>query len=268
MVSMAYITLLTDFGVSDGYPGIMKGVILTIAPEARIADITHLISPQNIHEGGLALFRSYRYFPPGTIHIAVVDPGVGTLRRPIALRLGAHYFIGPDNGLFSPVIHEALRIDWQHHYVHLNRPGYWLPNPSNVFHGRDIFAPAAAHLAAGVSLSELGDEIDDPVLLADLQPVKINSGWKGQVIAVDHFGNLSTNLTENHLFGLRQVIVRIAGREISGLVQAFGDREAGELIALIGTDHDLSISIVNGDAKKVLGIEVGVEVLVTGTPMK
>ncbi|MGZ9222253.1 MAG: SAM hydrolase/SAM-dependent halogenase family protein, partial [Anaerolineales bacterium] len=141
---MAYITLLTDFGVSDGYPGIMKGVILTIAPEARIADITHLISPQNIHEGGLALFRSYRYFPPGTIHIVVVDPGVGTLRRPIALRLGANYFVGPDNGLLSPVIHEALRNDWQHHYVHLNRPGYWLPNPSNVFHGRDIFAPAAA----------------------------------------------------------------------------------------------------------------------------
>ncbi len=261
---MSFLTLLTDFGLQDGYPGIMKGVIYSIAPGCRIADITHSISPQNIREGGLALSRAYRYFPDSTIHIAVVDPGVGTARRPLAMQLGRYFFVGPDNGLFTDVILEARQNGWETCFIHLNRPQYWLPNPSRVFHGRDIFAPAAAHLAAGVGLKELGDEIHDPALLPPLLPQQTAAGWKGYVVAVDHFGNLSTNILENHLAGLGRVRVQVAGRVIEGLVKTFGERPSGELVALIGTDHDLSISIVNGDARAVLGVGVGAEVTVSG----
>ena len=261
---MSFITLLTDFGLSDGYPGIMKGVIFTIAPNARIADITHAISPQNIQEGGLALFRSYRYFPAGTIHLAVVDPGVGTQRRPLAMQVGQYIFVGPDNGLFSLIIREGQQHGWNSRYFHLNQPRYWLPDPSSVFHGRDIFAPTAAHHAVGVPLSDLGEEIFDPVLFPEVSPVKIPSGWQGQVVAIDHFGNLSTNITDDHLSGLRKVKVTIADRHIDGLVKTFGDRPDGTLIALIGTDRDLSISIVNGDAKTSLGVGIGAAVQITG----
>jgi len=264
MIPMRHITLLTDFGYLDGYPGIMKGVIYSIAPSVQIADITHSIAPQNIQEGALVLFRSYRYFPAGTIHVAVIDPGVGTNRRPIAMRLGDYFFVGPDNGLFSPVIFEARKSNDPLQFIHLNRPQYWLPKPSRVFHGRDIFAPVAAHLASGVPLDALGDPIDDPVMIQPDEPIRTPQGWIGKVIAVDHFGNLSTNITEAHLAEMDQIKITVAGHTINGLVKTFGERSPGELIALIGTDHDLSISVVNGDAKSLLGANVGDEIIVEG----
>jgi S-adenosylmethionine hydrolase len=263
MSAMPIITLLTDFGLRDGYPGIMKGVIYQIAPTARIADITHFISPQNIREGALALSRSCRYFPAGTIHVAVVDPGVGTDRRPMAMQLGEHFFVGPDNGLFSQVVQEARLNGWTSRFIVCNRQQFWLPEPSRVFHGRDIFAPVAAHLASGVKLEAIGDPIYDPFVMPDLLPQPIESGWQGQVIAIDHFGNLSTNILDEHLKDCLEPEIHIAGQVVHGLVQTFGDRPTGELIALIGTDHDLSISIVNGSAQTALNVEVGADILVT-----
>ncbi len=261
---MTVITLLTDFGLHDGYPGVMKGVIWNIAPEVQIADISHSIKPQNIYQGALALSRTARFFPPGTIHVAVVDPGVGTHRRPIALHLGDHYFVGPDNGLFTLVLEKAELSADSIKIIQLDQPQYWLPEISRVFHGRDIFAPSAAHLALGVPIHKLGSPINDPIHLNINHPIPIrNGGWRGQVVEVDTFGNLSTNIEDDHLAGMDSLRVRIAGHEIDGLVNTFGDRPDGTLIALYGTSHDLMISIVKGDAAHTLNVSVGevVEVL-------
>lgn len=262
MIEMAIITLITDFGLADGYPGIMKGVIYSISPSARIADITHLISPQNIREGAVALFRSYRYFPPGSIHVAVIDPGVGTNRRPIALQLGNHYFVGPDNGLFSLVVQEAVsnRIDC--HYVVLNNEKYWLPSPSNVFHGRDIFAPVAAHLSLGVSLDQFGDTTNDLIRMDFPKPTRTENCMEGEVITIDHFGNLSTNILDMDLQDTQNIQVVIAGHMIQGLVRTFGEGQTGRLAAMIGTDHELMISIINGNAQEKLDVAAGEKIQV------
>jgi S-adenosylmethionine hydrolase len=255
---MTVITLLTDFGLRDGYPGVMKGVIWKIAPEVQIADISHSISPQNILQGALALERTASFFPPGTIHVAVVDPGVGTERRPIAMRLGEHYFVGPDNGLFTKVLEHAEARGTSIQIVHLDNRKYWLAEISRVFHGRDIFAPVAAHLALGTPLEQMGTPIHDPVRLQISRPRPITGGgWRGQVIEVDTFGNLSTDIEQGDLSTLGDVSVRIAGKQIDGLVNTFGDRPIGSLIALFGTSHDLVISVVNGDAAHTLGVKVG-----------
>jgi hypothetical protein len=255
---MTVITLLTDFGLRDGYPGVMKGVIWKIAPDVQIADISHSIKPQNILQGALALARTAPFFPSGTIHVAVVDPGVGTQRRPIGLHLGEHYFIGPDNGLFTLVLENAEAGHALVQAVHLDQSKYWLPEISRVFHGRDIFAPSAAYLARGIPLKYMGTPINDPIRLHTPPPKQIQGGgWRGQVIEIDTFGNLSTNIESSHLLPLGKVIVLVASQRIEGLENTFGDRPKGTLIALYGTAHDLMISIVNGDAAHTLYVSVG-----------
>jgi S-adenosylmethionine hydrolase len=255
---MTVITLLTDFGIRDGYPGVMKGVIWKIAPDVHIADISHSIKPQNILQGALALARTASFFPPGTIHVAVVDPGVGTPRRPIGLHLGQHYFIGPDNGLFTLVLADAESSGSSIQVVHLDQSAYWLSEVSRVFHGRDIFAPVAAHLAMGVALNAMGTVIYDPVRLEIPHPQAIHGGgWRGQVMEIDTFGNLSTNIDDSILSRLGGVSVFIAGHQIDDLVPTFGDRPVGTLIALYGTAHDLVISVVNGNAAQVLNATIG-----------
>lgn len=255
---MTVITLLTDFGLRDGYPGVMKGVIWRITPNVQIADISHAIKPQNIFQGALALARTVPFFPPGTIHIAVVDPGVGTQRRPIGLHLGEHFFIGPDNGIFTLVLESAESHDDSIQVFHLNQTSYWLPEVSRVFHGRDIFAPVAAHLARGIPLEKMGSIIYDPVRLEIPHPERIQGGgWRGQIIEIDNFGNLSTNISQNFLAPLGEVQVHIANRQINRLVNTFGDRPPGTLIALYGTTHDLVISVVNGDAAHLLNVSIG-----------
>ena len=255
---MTVITLLTDFGMRDGYPGIMKGVIWKIAPDVQIADISHAIKPQDIFHGALALSRTAPFFPPGTIHVAVVDPGVGTQRRPIGLQLGEHYFIGPDNGLFTLVMdHAEYHRDTIQAY-HLNQSSYWLPDVSRVFHGRDIFAPVAAYLARGITLEKMGSIIHHPVRLEISHPEPIQGGgWRGQIIEIDTFGNLATNIDRSFLSPLGDVRVRISDRYINRLVNTFGDRPPGTLIALYGTTHDLIISVVNGDAAHALNVSIG-----------
>lgn len=254
---MTIITLLTDFGLKDGYVGVMKGVIWGIAPQVQIADITHQIHPQNVREGALALGRVAPFFPPGAIHLAVVDPGVGTQRRPIAARLGEQYFVGPDNGLCTALLEQARRSGAGEQFIHLDRSQYWLAEISKVFHGRDIFSPVAAHLANGVPLAELGSLIQDARLLEFPQPQRVGAGWRGEIIQVDNFGNLSTNLTRQNLAGMSPVVVRIAGRQIRGLVNTFGDAQPGELAAMFGEADDLAISIVNGNAAAALSVGIG-----------
>ncbi len=162
---MTVLSITTDFGITNGFVGVMKGVIYGIAPEAKIVDISHLISAQDVLEGAYAMWRAVPFFPPGSVHVGVVDPGVGTKRRPIGARLGDQYFIAPDNGLLTPLILDAEQNGDPIEFVHLDNPKYWLPKVSNTFHGRDIFAPTGAHLAAGVPLSELGTPITDPIRL-------------------------------------------------------------------------------------------------------
>jgi S-adenosylmethionine hydrolase len=238
-------------------------VIYRIAPEVQIADITHSIRPQNIQEGGLVLNRAYRYFPEGSIHVIVVDPGVGTQRRPMAARLGAHFFVCPDNGLITPILQEAEKAGLLVEIVHLDQPRYWLPQVSSVFHGRDIFAPAAAHLANGVPLSELGSPIHDPNRLYQPEPQPIKGGLRGVITFIDHFGNLGTNITRQQFSGHEQVRVKVAGHEIRGLSNAFGDGQEGQLIALIDSDDELTVAVYQGSAAHATGAQEGdmVEVL-------
>ena len=254
---MSVITLTTDFGIKDGNVGVIKGVIWGIAPHAQIADLSHMISPQDIAEGGLILSRSAPYFPPGTVHVVVVDPGVGTERRPIAARLGEGYFVGPDNGLVTRLLEQVVREGLPVEFYHINRPQYWLSDVSHVFHGRDIFAPVAAHLANGVSLPQLGSQVADPFRLTLSQPERTSFGWRGEVIHIDHFGNIATNLRLEHLGRPAQVRVRLGNLEISGMVLTFGDRSPGELVSLYGSTGTLIVCVVNGNAAGRLGVRVG-----------
>ena len=242
------ITILTDFGMQDGFVGVMKGVILGIAPGTSIVDISHLVPPQNIAAGAYIFNASAPYFPPGTIHICVVDPGVGTARRPIAARLGSQLYVGPDNGLLTPMLQRAQRGGEPVEIVHLDRPEYWRAEISTSFHGRDIFAPVAAHLARGVALTELGTPIHDPVLLTIPQPERTPHGLRGVIRRIDHFGNLATNISQEDIAGLGDLTVRIGGTKIQGLARTFGDRPPGHLIAYITSIGNLAIAVVNGNA--------------------
>jgi S-adenosylmethionine hydrolase len=263
---MTVISLTTDFGTGDHEAGVLKGVIWKIAPVVHIADLSHDISPHDILEAGLLLWRAEPYFPDGTIHVAVVDPGVGTSRRGIAAHLGSQYFIGPDNGLLTLLLARAEVNNLTTSFVHLDRPEYWLPEVSNVFHGRDVFAPVAAYLASGTLFNALGTSINDPVRLEIPKPTPIPGGWLGQVIHIDHFGNLSINLNASHLKNTKEVTFNIKGEQIAGLVSTFGERPIGTLVALFDSSGLLAISVVNGSAAQALNARVGdkVEVLING----
>lgn len=259
---MSIITLTTDFGLRDSHVGAMKGVIWSIAPHVQIVDITHLITPQNIEEGAQILRRSAPYYPPGTIHLAMVDPGVGTERRPIAGRLENHYVVGPDNGIFTALleVHESQGDEIE--FVHLTRNQYWLPKVSFVFHGRDIFAPVAAHLANGVPLSELGEPISDLVRLTIANPMPLPNGLRGEVTHIDHFGNIYTNIMRSDVADRRVSEVRLAGNIMRDFVNTFGERPPGTLISLFGSSDHLLICEVNGNAAQRIGAKIGDQVFV------
>jgi S-adenosylmethionine hydrolase len=260
---MPVISLMTDFGIKDGNVGVMKAVIWNVAPEAQITDLSHLITPQNVREAALILARSVPYFPENSIHVVVVDPGVGTSRRPMAAKIGTQYYVGPDNGTITLLLERADNEGWAAEFVDLNKPEYWLPNVSYVFHGRDIFAPAAAHIAIGVPLKDLGAPFDDPVKLELPKPEKTANGWKGEVIHIDHFGNVASNLRietlGEALKEMEKISVRLGGVEIKGLVNTFGERAVGELVALMGSTGNLIVSVVNGSAAERLNTKVGDE---------
>lgn len=254
---MKCITLITDFTEKDGYAGIMKGVILNIAPQAVIIDITHEIPPQDIRQAAILLDRSAPYFPAGTIHVCVVDPGVGTERRGIIAQLGSQFFIGPDNGIMTLLYQRAVRDELEIQVYALQNPDFQLSPVSHTFHGRDIFAPAAGHLANGAPLSSFGEPVSDLVLLDFLVPTRTDRGWQGEVISVDAFGNLACNFESHHFVHPESVEIRIKERMVNGLSRTFADRQPGEVVALLDSFGQLSICVVNGSAENVLGVRVG-----------
>lgn len=264
---MSFITLMTDFGIKDGNVAVMRGVIWRIAPQVKIADLSHTIAPQNIAEAALILARSAPYFPPFSVHVVVVDPGVGTTRRPIAAQLGNQFFVGPDNGVVTYLLEETERQNLPIKIVHTNRPQYWLPEVSHVFHGRDIFSPVAAQIAIGTPLETLGESIDDPVRLDVARPERTPSGWRGQVIHIDHFGNIATNIRKEQLGAPHPLVVRLRGTDVPGLFRTFGELPPGELMALYGSTGNLIVSVVNGNAAGRLNAQVGDAVeVVLGKP--
>jgi S-adenosylmethionine hydrolase len=216
-------------------------------------------------DGALAIAGAAPYFPAGTIHVCVVDPGVGTARRPMLAAIGDQYFIGPDNGLFSLLIKKAKDLTTPPVYIALNKKHYWLPRVFNSFHGRDIFAPVAAHLANGVRLEELGDPFENPALISIPLPQKTSDGWLGQVMQADHFGNLVTNLTREQLNPGTGVNISVKYTILHEVVTTFGSKPAGDLIAMLDSSGHLAISVVNGSAADRLGVHADEPVTITFT---
>jgi S-adenosyl-L-methionine hydrolase (adenosine-forming) len=257
------ITLTTDFGLVDSYVGTMKGVILNIAPDARLVDITHDVNPQDTHQAAYIVHTFYSYFPSGAIHLVVVDPGVGSERRAIALSTPAALFVAPDNGVLTYVWRDALST-WGPEaceVVELAEPRFWLGRVSSTFHGRDIFAPVVGHLARGASLYSLGPRLPRLTEAELEQPASgRNGGLVGRIIHVDHFGNCITNITPQHLAqaGLSEhMIVQIIDQRIAGLHRTFSDVPVGALIALIGSNDHLELAVRNGNAAQTLGVSIG-----------
>lgn len=203
---MPIITLMTDFGIKDGNVGVMKGVILGIAPRTQIVDLSHVIEPQNVREAALILARSAPFFPKETVHVVVVDPGVGTARRPLAARLGEQYFVGPDNGIISILLEACEAKGLPVEFVHLDKPQYWLRDVSFVFHGRDIFSPVAAHLANSKTknLALLGMPVHEPVRIGIPRPLRGPGSLKGEILHIDHFGNAASNIRVEHALEIIQ----------------------------------------------------------------
>ena len=257
------ITLLTDFGLSDVYVGVMKGTIAQINPELKVIDITHDIPPQNIAAGRFCLMNAVAYFPTETVHVAVVDPGVGSRRRAIAIQCANFYLVGPDNGLFGGVLSLASAIA----SVELANPKYWRTNqPSSTFHGRDIFAAAGAHLANGVALEELGEDLD-PASLVQLQIPNCSvtaTGIEGCIQYVDRFGNLIANIPNNCLKNKNWSVKvdRLSDSIIIPSGETYSDGQPGDLIAIIGSEGWLEIAVNGGSAESVLKLELGANIQV------
>ena len=273
------IVLTTDFGALDPYAGVMKGVILGLNLHANIVDLTHQIQPQNILQAAFVLGASHRYFPQGATHVVVVDPGVGTGRRAVLVDTPTARFLAPDNGLLSYVLreylddtpHEPGRVGLPANVTahQLTEPMYWLDPVSPTFHGRDIFAPVAAHLSLGVAAGALGPAIDDLVWLPAPRPLRQGDQLAGQVVYADHFGNLVTNIAAHDLADSKSIQMEIKGRRIAGLSQTFQSPEnPGDqpLLALIGSLGYLEIAVRNGSAAATLGANVGETVRVTSFP--
>jgi S-adenosylmethionine hydrolase len=258
------ITLTTDFGLGSPYVAQIKGVILSICRNADLIDLTHAIAPQNIREGAVVLADTTGSFPPGTIHLAVVDPGVGTARRLIYAQIGGQRFVTPDNGLVSLIARRTL----PERIIAIENPAWWLPNPSRTFHGRDILAPVAAHLACGVDPAELGPPSDRLVSLDCARPVKSGANIRGEILYVDSFGNLITNITREEISALgdlARVVIDCAGRTIFGLVPTYGAARPGEVVALFDSQDRLEIAVACGNAARQLGAQAGAVVHVSGS---
>lgn len=247
------ITLTSDFGLTDPYVGIMKGVILSINPMAHVIDISHQIEAGSVFQCSVIFKEAYAFFPDGSIHVAVVDPGVGGNRRPIILKTKDHLFVGPDNGIFWPIIlfHQGAEI------IHLTKTKYFLPNVSHTFHGRDIFAPVAAHLSRGVEPLSMGPIITDPVSLEFPLPKQGKDVLSGQVIRVDHFGNLITNIHQRDIeqfLGSNRPVIRIGNLIIEGMQKAYAEAREGQSLALIGSSGFLEIAVNAGRASDVVDL--------------
>jgi S-adenosylmethionine hydrolase len=255
---MPIITLTTDFGLSDGYVGTMQGVILSIVPKATLVDLSHQVPAQGIRAGAFVLYQAVPFFPPDTIHLVVVDPGVGSQRRAVAIRTSQGAFVAPDNGVLSYV----LAATDEYEAVSLTNPAYQMPQISTTFHGRDIFSPAAAHLANGIPMSELGPRAINLVRLPMSTPeFSPDGGLAAHVMHVDHFGNLILDVTADALE--EEITLELAGQRIEGMSRTFADVAPGELVAYVGSSRDhVEIAVRDGDAAQELGVSIGDQVLI------
>jgi S-adenosylmethionine hydrolase len=270
---MALITLTTDFGLDDAYVAAMKGVILSINPQVTIVDLCHSIEPQNITQAAFILSTTYRYFPPDAIHVVVVDPGVGTERRAVLLITPSAFFLAPDNGVLSYVVEEFAPPGEEHpstgerwlgpelRAIALSNPHFWRHPVSDTFHGRDIFAPVAAHLSLGTPATDFGDLIPSLLTLPTPRTQRREGGvLVGHVLHIDHFGNLITDVKREDL-PRGKLFVEVAGHIIDDLSPTYA--EADELMAIIGSSGHLEVSVKNGSAARLLRAKIGDEVSIT-----
>jgi S-adenosylmethionine hydrolase len=261
---MSIVTLTTDFGQSDHYVAVMKGVILTIHPRVRIVDITHEITPFERVEGAFTIAQAYRWFPRGTVHVVVVDPGVGTRRRAILVEAAGQRFVGPDNGVFT-LLYEA---EPKHKVRHITASRYLLPEISATFHGRDVFSPVAAHLAAGVPPSKMGPRIDDYVRLGggfDRPARTAKRVWTGTVLKVDRFGNLITNfrLADFPSLLTRPFRAQVGMHDVTVLAGTFQHIPPGETALVSGSSGYLEVCRNEESAARALGCGSGTPVELT-----
>jgi len=261
-VTSGVVTLTTDFGLRDSFVGAMKGVLLSRCPSLQIVDLCHEVPPQDVLAGALRLAAAAPFYPPGTVHVAVVDPGVGSTRRPIAIQAAGQVFVGPDNGVLSLAAHRAA-AGWQ--AVVLDSPELWLPEVSHTFHGRDVFAPTAAYLACGGALAEVGNDIDDVVEIALPRVQREGDGLRGAVIDVDHFGNLITNIQRVDLGDRVVQTVSLGGATIEKLSSFYDPAEP--LVAVISSEGRLEVAVPGGNAALELGLAVGAVVDIDLRPL-
>ena len=258
------VALLTDFGTRDHYAGAVRGAVLASCPEATVVDITHELPRHDVAAGAYSLAAAYGAFPPGAVFLAVVDPGVGSARRAIALEAGGYRFVGPDNGIFTHVLaeHPGARVR------EIKNPRLHRPDASNTFHARDVFAPVAAHLARGEAMSELGPPVRDPVVLAQASVRQVGkSEWEAAVVDVDGFGNLTTNLSGAELTRIlkaqggdpTRLVVVVEGMVLP-LVRTYADVAEGEPCALMGSSGRLEIAVHRDSAARLLGAPKGAPV--------
>ena len=260
---MAVITLTSDFGLSDGYVAAMKGAVLAIAPDATLVDVSHRVPPQDVASGTYVLSSAYRYFPVGTVHLAVVDPGVGSARRAIVVETQHYLFVGPDNGLFSAVFEREMK--WK--VVEIRNTAFFRPAVSPTFHGRDVFGPVAAHLSNGVPTEELGPPVADPNRL-DLWTVHARGNQvAGRIVHVDGFGNAISNLGRQHV-GCGEVRVRIGKNQFDGISRTYADVPKGETLVLYGSEDTLEVAINGGNAARKLGLRRGDRITVDAVARK
>jgi S-adenosylmethionine hydrolase len=263
-LSNPVITLTTDYGTNDHLVGVLKGVILRILPNASIVDINHHVVPFDVLDGALTIAAAYRYFPARTVHLVVVDPGVGTARRPILVTADQSYFVAPDNGVLSLIYEREPSVLVRH----ITSEHYFLNPVSKTFHGRDIFAPVAAWMAKTLQTEAMGEEISDYLKFALPRPKAAGSVKKGVVLRVDSFGNLVTNFTAEDLpqagGANGKIKLQVAGKSVEKLAQTFAEGAAGEPVALVGSSGFVEIAVNKGHAARVLAANRGAEVILEG----
>ena len=265
--SPAIVTLTTDFGLKDPFVGIMKGVIAGICPSARVIDITHGVEAFNLLDGALAIWQAWRYFPAETTHVIVVDPGVGSERLPILARIGGHWFVAPDNGVLTLVEREATRDGGAIEVRQIENPKYMLPAQSHTFHGRDIFAPAAAHLAAqiergNVDAESFGPHVEKMVQLSIWEPVRQPDGSiQGTILKSDKFGNLLTNIAATDLpQGSAGWTIEIGDLRITRFARFYAEGKPGEVFAIFGSSGSLELATNRGSAQQEIGVHPGAKI--------
>ncbi len=249
------ITLTTDFGLSDHFVGVMKGVILRIQPAAEVIDISHGVEPYQIADGAFTIAEAYRYFPPKTIHLVVIDPGVGSARRPLLAEMAGQYFVAPDNGVLSMIFARE-----QPKVRHITNERYFLHPVSRTFHGRDVFSPVAAHLATGVKSANFGKRIEDYIRASFEKPAQTaQHTWTGIILKADHFGNLATNFHIDQFPALRThaFSLKVGLQSINRLALTFSECAPGELCAIVGSSGYLEVAASQGSAAEVLGSGAG-----------